>query len=74
MSKQRGLKDHEIAILVNALNKELSEKFCYLNLPQAFRGVISCIVVRALTRMDRRIDGDKKPPKYPFVIEEYNED
>lgn len=68
---KNGLKDHEIAQLVNAVTKRMN--FLY-PLPESLRVVVSETVVRELTRMDRRIDSIKNSSPYPFQIEEYGED
>lgn len=48
------MKDHQIAILVNALTKELCLKFPML--PQCLRVVISEIVVANLRQQKLKID------------------
>lgn len=53
---EKGLKDHEIAGLVNALRDNLSDRF---NLPQSLREIISRIVVRYLEKNNLKIDGDR---------------
>lgn len=68
---KNGLKDHEIAQLVNAVTKRIN--FLY-PLPKSLRVVVSETVVKELTRMDRRIDNMKDSSPYPFQIEEYGED
>ena len=66
-----GLKDHEIAILVNAITKRMET--IHPSLPQCTRGIISGTVVKELTKMGRRID-HKDNPVYPFQIDQYNEE
>lgn len=50
----RGLKDHEIAILVNDVTFSLANRW---DLPQMLREVVSEAVIRSLEKQNARIDG-----------------
>lgn len=69
---KEGLKDHEIARLVNAVTNRM--KSLHASSPQCTRGIISEVIVKELMKMDRRIDHIKDSAPYPFQIDEYGED
>ena len=64
-----GLKDHEIAVLANAITVRM--KIMRPSMPQCTRGVIVETIVETLTNMDRRIDHEDKPI-YPFQTDQYD--
>jgi len=55
-TSEKGLKDHEIRELVNALNNELRANLIGYKLPQCLRVMISSIVVKFLIENKLKID------------------
>lgn len=55
MKERNGLKDHEIAELVNLLTKRIN-RLSIDSLPDCLRGVISKEVVAYLLSIDKKID------------------
>lgn len=53
----RGLKDHEIAILVNDVTFALANRW---ELPQMLRELVSSAVIRSLEKQHARIDGGER--------------
>ena len=52
----KGLKDHEISELVNALTAGLHSKFHMVAFPKSLRGIVSELVTNELVRQGNRID------------------